>query len=140
MIHIQKSAYKHSRGVKMPSLSKVQLSGYVPDEKRVADLLHAGLLRSAVADEYYDTLFDFAGIQDLPAIPPLPRAFPSTLAEVSEVAREFKERSLALNERLAKAVAEGKIKRKVAEPDVKIPMEDSAQGADDADAEQDPPS
>ena len=104
--HTTITTYKPSKGVQMDPKSKTQLAGYVPSEKRVADLLMAGLIRSAAADTWYDSQFDFSNIDDFPEIPPLPRAFASDLADVSMLAKEYKLRSAVINDRIQTAAAQ----------------------------------
>lgn len=104
--------YKSSPGVKMASRSMVKLAGYVPSEKRVTDLLHAGLIRQAAADTWYDSQFDFSDLENLPPILPIPRHVPQDIAEVSILAKHFQARSESINERIRLAAEQGKLKKK----------------------------
>lgn len=107
MKHVNISTYEPRKGSPMSGRSMTQLAGYVPSEKRAADLLMAGLIRQAVADEYYDSQFEYAGMEDVPPIPPLSRAFPQDLADVYQLAAEYRERSRIINERIQMAVERG---------------------------------
>lgn len=110
------STYKPRQGAKMDPKSRTQLAGYVPSEKRVTDLLNAGLIRQAAADTWYDSQFDFSDLENLPDIPPIPRHAPQDLAEVSMLAKHYQERSRIINERLRIASEKGKLKKRAAEP------------------------
>lgn len=99
--------YKPSKGAPFKGRSQTQLAGYVPSEKRASDLLMAGLIRQAHADSWYDSQFDYKDVDELPPVPPIPRAFPSSIEEVSMVARELKERTKIINDRVRLAAEKG---------------------------------
>ena len=80
--------------------SKRELVGYVPMAKRIADLKAAGIRTAAVRDErYYDDLLGDKAYKEF-EIPPLPRHIPADLSEVADLAREYKARQAAIEERV----------------------------------------
>lgn len=133
MMHLTKKSYKPRKGLPAQGRSMVQLSGYIPDEKRVTELIKTGMLRAAYRDDAYEMMHEL-DVDNLPEIPPIPRAFGvSTLADLSLLTEKFKERAAVINERLAMAAEAGKLKKKVApnpSAEQEAPLDGSGQSED----------
>lgn len=96
--------YKGNDATKLPT--KRELVGYVPQEKRIAALLAAGLRTAAYRDlEFYDIVDDEISSVEPPL---LPRHIPSDLAEVSEIAREYRKKRMEIEERVRQAIERDK--------------------------------
>lgn len=91
-------AHKGNPKSKLPT--RRELTGYVPMERRIADLKAAGIRTAAVRDQrYYDEIADGVDIEDL-VIPPMPRHIPADLAEVSDLARYYNERQKIIEQKV----------------------------------------
>jgi len=78
--------------------NKRELIGYMPLEKRIAELKAAGLRTAYHRDrKFYDYL---RGEEDGEFIPPLPRHMPADLAEVADLYHEYQARRREIEARL----------------------------------------
>lgn len=108
--------------------NKRELVGYVPMAKRIADLKAAGIRTAAVRDErYFDDLVGDKAYDKFD-IPPLPRHIPADLSEVADLAREYKARQAAIEEKVrqymeARAVSPGVGPSAPREPAAETPVE-----------------
>ena len=84
MKNITLGNYKARKGnVKSKLPTRRELTGYVPMERRIADLKAAGIRTAAVRDQrYYDEIAEGIDFTDV-EIPPMPRHIPADLAAVS---------------------------------------------------------
>jgi len=115
MMNITTAEYTPRKG-NAPSKkpNRRELTGYVPMERRIADLKAAGIRTAAVRDQrYYDEMKEGFDIDSVD-IPPMPRHIPADLAEVSDLARFYKERQRIIEQK----VRELNEKRRELAPDV----------------------
>ena len=90
--------YNGNSKSKLPT--RRELTGYVPMERRIADLKAAGIRTAAVRDQrYFDEIAAEVDWNDL-EIPPMPRHIPADLAEVSDLARYYSERQKIIEEKV----------------------------------------
>lgn len=84
--------------IKPNARSKTELLGYIPLEKRIAQLQVAGLRTMLARDSLYDELASGRDAQIKP--PLLPRHFEADMADVSELYRFYKERRRDIEDRI----------------------------------------
>jgi len=101
MKNITLGNYKaHKGNVKSKLPTRRELTGYVPMERRVADLKAAGIRTAAVRDQrYFDEIAAEVDWKDI-EIPPMPRHIPADLAEVSDLARYYNERQKIIEQKV----------------------------------------
>lgn len=91
-------AHKGNAKSKLPT--RRELTGYVPMERRIADLKAAGIRTAMVRDQrYFDEIAAEVDWNDL-EIPPMPRHIPADLAEVSDLARYYSERQKIIEQKV----------------------------------------
>lgn len=101
MRNITLGNYKaHKGNPKSKLATRRELTGYVPMERRIADLKSAGIRTAAVRDQrYFDEIKNGVKIEEID-IPPMPRHIPADLAEVSDLARYYNWRQKIIEQKV----------------------------------------